>query len=480
MGRAGTSRREVLAWSALLLGTRGWSAVSRAPRAPCRADEAEERVRWVMATPREAALLRGARELEAGLDPGLLLGAVLVAAARDIRTDRPSFNHSALSVSAIDQLGAPASGVERRRNALWCLDYFKEVQEAEAASDDWRMAPVEASSLPAGPAARAALVEALERWDRAAADAALAGWVRSAPLDLVYALVFEYGLRCVGNIGHKAIYAALSRRALPLAGERFAEDVLRSVVSSFFLGGPTQRAAPFEKSRELVGAGIAAGVRRAGSDDGPGRELLGALRRSAPDEMPAVVARLLADGAAPEGLWHAVVTAAAEVVVAEPGVGALHALTSANALHHIALHAPSQRVAQLALLQSAAWVAWFRADLDARATALRIDALEPAPAAPDALFGEQAGLPKASAALWLGAREPEAFLARAQRAARTRSDDVHEFKLAAAALEEARASSPQARPFVCAALAMHLPSEGRTDGVRLQRIDSALAVAALR
>jgi hypothetical protein len=486
MRGAQTSRRELLCWSALALGTRPWRSLGHAapasPGSPAsNGDEAEKRVRWIMAAPREPALQRGARELAAGLDSGLLLGAVLVAAARDLRTDLPAFNHSALSVSAIDQLGTPAPEAERRRNALWCLDYFKEVQEAEAASGDWRQQPVAAAALPSGAAARAALVQALERWDREAADAALAGWVRSAPLDEVYTLVFEYGLRCSGNLGHKGIYAALSRRALPLAGGRFAEDVLRSVVSSFFLGGRTERAAPFERSRELVGEqGIVPRARRPESDAGPARELLAALRTSAPGELPDDAARLLADGAAQAVLWDAVVAAAAEVAVADPSTAALHALTSTNSLRHIGLCAPSPRVAQLALLQAAAWAAGFRTNLDAGEASVRLDAVEPGPAQADLVFAAQPGFARAAGALALGAQDHVAFIARAARVARRSSDDVHEFKLSAAALEEARRASPWARPFACAALAMHLPAEGRPDGARLQRIDTALAVAAAR
>jgi hypothetical protein len=106
--------------------------------------------------------------------------------------------------------------------------------------------------------------------------------------------------------------------------------------------------------------------------------------------------------------------------------------------------------------------------------------VEPVEVEADEVFPEQPGFARAAGALALGAHDHGAFLARATRVARRSSDDVHEFKLSAAALEEARSASPWARPFVCAALAMHLPAEGRPDGVRLQRIDTALAVAAVR
>lgn len=496
MWPARIDRRQILALPAILFASRMWKPVTRArarpdepsarsnadePRARPSADEIEEIVRWVVTTPRDPALKRGARELHDGLDPARLLGAILVASARDIRTDLPVFNHAALSVSAIDQLTASTSAAERQHAVLWCLDYFKESQETEARTDDWRMAPVEMAKLPTGAKARAALVDALERWDREAADVAITGWVRSAPLDEVYALVWEYGLRCVANIGHKGIYAALSRRALPIAGERFAEDVLRSVVSSFFLDGRTSRAAPFERSRKLVTTAIVARAQRPASEVGPARELLAAIRQSTPEELPSVVAKLIADGAAPSGLWDAVVAAACEVTVASPGAASLHAFTSTNSLHYIALHAPSERVAQLALLQSAAWAAQFRAGLHEEEAAMRIDGVEATRSTMDALFlDDPESASRVSGALWLGAHESDAFLERAHRVARTKSDDVHEFKLAAAALEEARVVSAWVRPFVCAALAVHLPAQDRMDGVKLQRIGDAIAVASAR
>jgi hypothetical protein len=76
-----------------------------------------------------------------------------------------------------------------------------------------------------------------------------------------------------------------------------------------------------------------------------------------------------------------------------------------------------------------------------------------------------------------GAREPERFLAHARSLARRSADDVHAFKLAAAAVEEAQLCGSWARPFACAALGVHLPSPGTADTERLQRIREALAVA---
>jgi len=467
-------RREFLGASLALGALAAWR-----PRP--RAADVEELVDWIASTPRDPALQRAARELRAGLDPAQLLGALLVSAARDIRTDRPGFNHAALAVSAIDQLGAGQPRAARERAALWCLDYFKDVQAAEARSDDWRMQPLEAGKLPTGAKARAALVDAFERWDRDAADLALAGWVRSAPLDEVYALVWEYGLRSQSNLGHKGIYAAYSRRALPLAGERFAEDVLRSVVSSFFLHGRADEATPFEESRKLASAAVAAHAPLPPSDTGPARELLAALRKGPSAELPAAVAKLLAGGAAASSLWDAILVAASEVTIAGASTASVHALTSANSLHHIARSANDERIARLALMQAAVWISDFERRLQENGPTLRIESLEPAEATVDAVLAAGPADPaRTKGALWLGAHQHESFLARVQQLVPTKADDVHEFKPAAAALEEARLVGEWARPWVCAAAVIHLPASGRADSTQLQRIRDALAVAAPR
>lgn len=139
-----------------------------------------------------------------------------------------------------------------------------------------------------------------------------------------------------------------------------------------------------------------------------------------------------------------------------PGIVSLHAFTATNSLHYTALHAPSERVARLALLQAAAWVAEFRRGLDGDKAAFRID--------DKGLRVDEVGR----------------FLERARVAGRTKCDDVHEFKVTAAALEEASLVSSWVRPFVCAALDLHLPSPIRPDGARPNRIRDAIEVAAAR
>jgi hypothetical protein len=72
------------------------------------------------------------------------------------------------------------------------------------------------------------------------------------------------------------------------------------------------------------------------------------------------------------------------------------------------------------------------------------------------------------------------FLANARKLAVTNGDEVHQYKLTAAALEEANVGGEWARPYMCAALAMNMTSPKHADSARLQRIADAQAVASTR
>jgi hypothetical protein len=288
------------------------------------------------------------------------------------------------------------------------------------------------------------LVRALERWDAEAADAAIVGLVRGAQLDDVFELAWEYGARCQANIGHKAIYSAMAHRCLALTGPRFAEDALRSLVASYFIDGKTERAEPFEASRVLVEKGLKL---RANDefDAGAAKELDDDLARATPSAAPLVIARALESKVSASSAWDAIVASNARLVVASPSIGALHALTSSNALHYVHRHARTERVRLLTLLQASAWSCFFR-----ESSADDSKAATSAPAAPNDSI---------DAALAL---------------VRAKSDDVHDFKVAAAAAEEAHLAASHAKPLVLAALAVHVPPRDRPTTTTRARIREAV------
>ena len=100
---------------------------------------------------------------------------------------------------------------ERWLPVFWALDYFKGTQAADERERGWTMAPVDETALPKAGDAVAAFTTAMERWDEAAADAAIAALVRTAKPKEIWPLFFRYGGRDYRSIGHKAIDVANSR-----------------------------------------------------------------------------------------------------------------------------------------------------------------------------------------------------------------------------------------------------------------------------
>jgi len=91
------------------------------------------------------------------------------------------------------------------------------------------MAPVDESAVPPSHLARQAFITAMDRWDEAAADAAVAGLARTAGADELFDLFARYGVSRFRDIGHKMIYVSNSFRCLEAIGWQHAEPVLRSL-----------------------------------------------------------------------------------------------------------------------------------------------------------------------------------------------------------------------------------------------------------
>src|SRR5438552_13694032 len=118
------------------------------------------------------------------------------------------------------------------------------------------MAMVEEGKLPSASQAKNRFVEAMDNWDEAGADRAIASLVRNAGATEVIELFWRYGARDFRDIGHKAIYAANSWRTLQTIGWRHAEPVMRSLAYALLEhegGNPADRDAdPDRPGRENV------------------------------------------------------------------------------------------------------------------------------------------------------------------------------------------------------------------------------------
>ena len=75
----------------------------------------------------------------------------------------------------------------------------------------------------------------MDRWDEAAADAAIAALVRSAGPNEIWPLFFHYAGRDYRSIGHKAIDVANTHRVLGVIGWQHAEPAMRSLAYALLM-----------------------------------------------------------------------------------------------------------------------------------------------------------------------------------------------------------------------------------------------------
>src|SRR5690606_4949916 len=69
---------------------------------------------------------------------------------------------------------------------------------------------------------------------------------------------------------------------------------------------------------------------------------------------------MLSRGVAAQSLWDAALVGASELLMRQPGIVPLHAMTTSNALHYAYLATEDEETRKLALLQNLAFVTLFR------------------------------------------------------------------------------------------------------------------------
>jgi hypothetical protein len=137
---------------------------------------------------------------------------------------------------------------------------------------------------------------------------------------------------------------------------------------------------------------------------------------------------------------------AAELVMAQPSIVSVHALTTANALNYAYRISDSSETQQLMLLQCAAFIALFCRFTEARASDFNLEALQPLPLhgpsneAIDELYADvSAGrrLQAAGKALGYldGGGDPEALIARTRHHFVYYADEPHDYKFPEAVFE---------------------------------------------
>ena len=418
--------------------------------------EIEPLVRVLEETPRGKVLEEFARRIRAGLSYQEVVSALLLAGVRNVQP-RPSVGfkfHAVLVVNSAHLASLASPAADRWLPIFWALDYFKSSQARDVREGNWTMQPVDESAVPPASRAPQAFAQAMERWDEAAADAAVVSLARSAGANDVFELFYRFGCRDFRSIGHKAIFVSNAKRTLDCIGWQHAEPVLRSLAYALLNREGESNPAESDlapdrsgrRNRELV-AKFRNDWADGKVDDAATHDLMAVFRTGTADEACDTVVELLRRGVAPQSLWDAMLCGAGELLMRQPGIVALHAVTTSNALRYAYATSGVERTRQLLLLQNAAFLAHFRDAMRDRGAVgdQRLDQLEsvstPQPAAEtiDDIFAEisrnrSTAASKTLGYLQQGAAEP--LVDEARRLVFLKGTDSHDYKFSSAVLED--------------------------------------------
>ncbi len=457
-------------------------------------------VRLLEDTPREKLLEEVAARIHGGLSYRDVLAALLLAGVRNVQP-RPEVGfkfHAVLVVNSAHLASLASPDAHRWLPIFWALDHFKDAQaqdrrEGEAKKlGDWSMRPVDEAAVPTASRARAAFIEAMDHWDEAAADAAVAGLARTAGMHDIFEIMFRYGARDFRSIGHKAIFAANSLRTLNCIGYHHAEPVLRSLAYAMLAhegDRPDARDAtadrPWRQNVERAKK-IRANWLEGRIDPAATTEMLAALRQGNEDETSEKVVELLNREIAPQAIWDALFVGAGELLVRQPGIVALHAGTSTNALRFAWDTTDSDDTRRMLLLQNAAYVSMFRQAMAGRGEIkpYKLDEMQPVSLegggqkAVDEIFADVSGDRMKAAGKVLAYveanPEPTELIDAARLLIFLKGNNAHDYKFSSAVLEDYQNVSPGWRGRYLASSVFNLRGSRGADNALVQRTRAAL------
>jgi hypothetical protein len=458
--------------------------------------EIEPLVRVIEQTPRDSLLEEVGERIRGGLDYRDLLAALLLAGIRNVQP-RPSVGfkfHAVLVVNSAHLASMSSPADQRWLPIFWALDHFKSAQKEEQGKKPiWTMPAVDESKLPTASKAREAFIAAMDAWDEAPADTAAAALARTAGTAEAFELLFRYGCRDFRSIGHKAIYASNSWRTLACIGPEHAEPIIRSLAYAMLNregdrnndDAPADR--PIKFNRELA-AKFPADWRGGKLDDAATTEVLEALRTGSDEDTCKLVVELLGRGVSPQSVWDALFVGAGELLVRQPGIVALHAVTSTNALRFAFETAADDETRRLLLLQNAAFLPLFREAMKRRGKVAddRLDQLEPipaesaadAPAVIDDIFADVGSNNAEAARKTLGYLEaggdPHQFIDAARVLVFLKGNNAHDYKFSSAVLEDFYHVSPNWRNRYLASSVFNLRGSRQRDNALVERTRAAL------
>jgi hypothetical protein len=497
-------RREFLAASALSAGSLAFlndlPAVAADDAKPdpklVRLDSGiEPLVRLLEETPRDKLLEEVGARVKKGLAYRDVLAALLLAGVRNIQP-RPNVGfkfHAVLVVNSAHQAAMAGPDNERWLPLFWALDNFKSSQAQNQKESGWRMKPVDEMNVPTRAKALSAFTGAMKNWDVEAADAATAAVARHCEAGELFDLYARFGSRDFRDIGHKIIYVANAFRTLEVIGWHHAEPVLRSLTYAILKHDGKNPAKedldpdrPGRKNLERVRDEME--VRRAAVATSPEAtgELLQFLRGASADEASGWVSKQIVSGLTSRPAWDSLFLAAGELLMRQPGIVALHSLTTLNALHYAYRATGNDATRQFMLLQAAAFVPLFRDAMKARGKVgdEKIDALNPADGKADytaqgvfSILSKDREEAARSALTYLQGNPAgqKGLMDEGRRLIFLKGRDSHDYKFSSAVLEDAAFIAPAWRDRFLAASLYWMKPSGAPDSPLVKRTHAALA-----
>jgi hypothetical protein len=336
-------------------------------------------------------------------------------------------------------------------------------------------------------------IEAMDNWDEAKADAAVAGLARHAGIHETFDLFFKYGARDFRSIGHKAIYVANAYRTLQVIGWQHAEPVLRSLAYALLLHEGSNPAKddrapdlPGRKNQSLAGE-LKPDWTGGKPDDGAVKALLGTLRTGGEDDACKQAVEILNSGVAVQSIHDALFLAAGEYLMRAPGIVALHAMTSTNALRYAYDTAGDDATRRFALLQNVAFLPLFRKAMAGRgkvgeADIVNLEATAPAHGGMEAIgeiFKDVSNNRDAAAKKMLSylssGGDAHDLIDAARLLIFLKGNNAHDYKFSSAVLEDYYHVSPQWRNRFLASSVYQLRGSDAGDNPLVKRTRAALA-----
>ena len=448
-------------------------------------------VKLIEDSPRDEVLARLAARIHDGASFREVLAGLMLAAVRNVRP-YPSVGfkfHCVLVVHSCHQASLDGPDADRWLPIFWAVDYFKRSQADQARRDGWTMKPVDEARVPrTAAAARASFVDAMERWDPEQADVATAGVVRELGADEVFGLFARYAARDYRSIGHKAIFLANGWRTLEAIGWRHAEPVLRSLAAALLNheGDPDPATSDLPVDRPWRTHdgrlhGIAGEQVRTDQPD-VAAELFAPFRQADTQGAATLAADLLRRGVSARTVWDGVFVGAGELLMRQPGIVALHGITTANAVRYLWGQTADADLRHRLLLQACSFNAFFRDSAGDRgdlagATVVDLPQPQQVPGDLPAVMAAISDDPHAAAA---GVRRFLAdggsagvFVDAARRVLFRKGDDPHAYKFAVAALEDYRHVGPQWRDLFLSLSVYSLKGSGDADSPLVARTRAA-------